>query len=572
MVIVGGLIVLGFAWLVITALLARSQLQDVRADLHKMRAQIAQGDLSGARSTARDLSAHAARAHGLTTGPVWATVSAVPGAGSPATTLRAMTAQVDRLAHTALPALVHASKTLDPSALRTGSGAIDVGRLAAAAPDLDAALTDVNRAVGTVASRPADSWLGSVDAGRASLLRELRGAAGSLGSFDLAAHVGPPMLGADGPRRYFVAFQNDAEARGTGGIPGAFAIVRADHGAITFERFLSDSVLHGRIPTGLDFGTGYDSVYGNAETTRLYVNSNLSPNFPYAARIWLAMWRQRTGEKLDGAVAVDAGALADLLRVTGPATLPGGAKVTGGNVVTLTERRVYAKYPALSANDQRKHYLLSIAEAASHKLLKAPGSVKLLHALAKAVSDRRLLLYSANGAEESRLGRSAVAGAIARTSGPYAGLSIVNDAGNKLDYYLDRSLDWHRSGCGSRRAVTVTVRLTNNAPASGLSTYVTARHDRHSYPVRPGDNRLEVSYYASAGAELQSVQLDGAPATAGTGADLGHPVFSVDVEVPRGRTTTVVLHLVEPGRPGPVQVLRQPLVRPLRVSAHDSSC
>jgi len=47
-------------------------------------------------------------------------------------------------------------------------------------------------------------------------------------------------------------------------------------------------------------------------------------------------------------------------------------------------------------------------------------------------------------------------------------LSIVNDGGNKLDYYLERSLTWTRTGCGPTRATTVTVTLTNNAPATGL--------------------------------------------------------------------------------------------------------
>jgi len=58
---------------------------------------------------------------------------------------------------------------------------------------------------------------------------------------------------------------------------------------------------------------------------------------------------------------------------------------------------------------------------------------------------------------------------------------------------------WRRTGCGSTRQTTVTITLTNNAPASGLSPYVTGRIDSHSYPVKRGDNRLEVSYLATQG-------------------------------------------------------------------------
>jgi hypothetical protein len=118
----------------------------------------------------------------------------------------------------------------------------------------------------------------------------------------------------------------------------------------------------------------------------------------------------------------------------------------------------------------------------------------------------------------------------------------------------------------------VTVRLTNNAPASGLPHYVTSRSDLHSYPTKPGDNRLLVGYYATDGAQMSSVTVDGRPATASPGADLGHPVFTVDLELPRGTTRTVVFHLTEPGTAGPPLVLRQPLVRPLHVAIHDAHC
>ncbi len=49
------------------------------------------------------------------------------------------------------------------------------------------------------------------------------------------------MLGAQGTRRYMMAFENNAEARGLGGLPGAYAILRADHGKVSFERFGTDN-------------------------------------------------------------------------------------------------------------------------------------------------------------------------------------------------------------------------------------------------------------------------------------------------------------------------------------------
>jgi hypothetical protein len=71
---------------------------------------------------------------------------------------------------------------------------------------------------------------------------------------------------------------------------------------------------------------------------------------------------------------------------------------------------------------------------------------------------------------------------------------------------------------------------------------------------------------------MNSVTAHGKPTTASSGTELGHPVFTVDLELPRGTTTTVVFHLTEPAGSGAPIVLRQPLVQPLRVTLEDARC
>ncbi len=572
MVLLGGAVVLCGLWVLITGLLARGQLDTVRNEVRQLRTQLSAGDFTAARATAHDIATHAHTAHLLTTGPVWATLAAVPQGGEPFATIRSVTAEADVVGHDALPALVSASSGIDPATLRRADGSFDLDRIAAAAPALDTAASTIGAATTVIAHSHAHTWLSPVDSARSDLLGQLESLRQTLIAADVAAHVVPTMLGADGPKRYFMAFQNPAEARGTGGLPGAFAIVSADHGRLRFLRFEPDSTLT-VVPVNVDFGKDYAQLYQNGLTEKQYGNSNLTANFPYAAQIWLAMWKKYSGQQLDGALAVDPQALSYLLAVTGPATLPDGSKITASNIVPLTESTAYAKFPHAAQEGARKQYLLDIAKSVSEKVLTGhPDTSSLLRAGGRAVGERRLLAWSADPAVEDQLSRTAISGAIPDTAAPYAGLSIVNDGGNKLDYYLDRSLRWQRSGCGSQREVTVTVTLTNNAPASGLPSDVIARSDRHSYPVRPGDNRLVVGYYATRGAQLSSVTVDGSPATAGVGAERGHPVFTVDLELPRAQSRTIVLHLLEPGTAGPPLVLRQPLVRPLHVTVEDASC
>jgi Protein of unknown function (DUF4012) len=571
--IIGGAIAVAAAWIVVTGLMARSQLNQARAAVEQLRAQIAAGDLNGARVTAAALGRRAHRARELTTGPAWATAAALPVGGDPLQVIRGVTASVDAVGRNALPQLVTATQRLDPATLRHADGSIELAAIANAAPALEAATQTFTAANSSITALPKHTWLPSIDAARADVLSQMSSLGHAVTSADLAVRILPPMLGADGPKRYFVAFQNDAEARGTGGLPGAFAIAQAEGGRLRFVRFESDAALAG-VSADVDFGAAYKQLYDGAATTTLYGNGNLSPHFPYAARIWSSMWQKASGERVDGVVAVDPTALSYLLSVTGPVTLPDNTRLSATNVVSLTQSTVYAKFPrAIADLPARRKYLLKIAKAASTKVLGAHvDTTALVQAAGKAADERRLLVWSADSAAEALIQQTSVSGAIPVTPAPYVGLSIVNDGGNKLDYYLDRTLTWQRSGCGATRQVTVRITLTNHAPASGLPKYVTYRSDRHGYPAKPGDNRLEVSYLATTGAVMRSVSVDGRAATAGVGAEQGHPLYTVDLELPRGTSRTIVLHLVEPAGTGSPIVLRQPLVRPLTVTLDEARC
>ncbi len=569
MVIVGGLILLAGVYLVVTALLARRQLEAVRDEVRQLRVQISAGKLDAARATARQIAGHAGTARTYTAGPVWALAADLPAGGAPLKTVRTITDQVNVLGTQVLPQVITATRELDPSALRESDGSIDLARIQAIAPSLHTADRAMTRATARISARPTSTWLGPVDSARTQLLTQMLSLGKTLRSADLATRIAPPMLGADGVKRYFVGFQTDAEARGTGGLPGAFAILRADRGTITIERFESDSYLTG-VSSGLDFGAAYNQLWSRSKPYDEYVDSNSSAHFPYAARIWAAMWQRKTGQRLDGALAVDPEALSYLLAVTGPATLPDKTVISASNIVQFTQQTLYARY---SANPgQRKKVLLAVARAASDKILDFRGSTTaLVRAGGKAGAQRRLLVYSAAPGVEADLQQTSLSGAVLPSAGPYVNLVVNNGAGNKLDYYLDRRLTWTRTGCGQRRLVTVTVTLTNTAP-TGLPPYVIERNDHPPYRTGKGDTRLGVYYYGTTGAFLQSATLDGKRALVGEGSEQGHPVFYADVEMPRGKARTLVLHFIEPAGTGAPTVLRQPLIRPLSVAVRDQSC
>jgi hypothetical protein len=557
------------AWLGTTALLARASLTQARDDVLTVRSRLQTADLAGARQQAQDLRGRVGRAHWLTRGPVWRGMAAVPVVGEPFRSVRGLTGALQILGQQAVPALLTASDHIDPTSLRDAQGRIAVDRVAAAAPALASASAAVDEAVARVSALPGHTWLSSVDEARALLLRELAPAAGDLRAAQEATDLIPVLFGEN--KTYLLAYQNNAEARGTGGMPGAFALARVHDGRFALTQFAGEGALAGATAQ-VQLGREYDLLYPQHVTQRIYQDANLSPHFPYGAAILASMWQQRFGDKIDGVIAVDPVVLGYLLRASGPTTLADGTVVSADNVVALTEAQAYVKYPG-GPDNGRRAYLAQIEQAVSaHILGSDTHPAELLRGLRRAIDERRLLVWSADPALQQRLAHTAVSGIIPTTTAPYVGVSVVNGGGNKLDYYLDRSVTWQRAGCGAKRAVRVAITLTNNAPAN-LPPYVTSRSDRHSYPVRPGDNRLAVSYLATAGALMESVSLDGKPWTAEIGRERGHSVFRVDVELPRGASRTVVLQLIEPSGNGlaPI-VFKQPLVRPETIRLQDATC
>ncbi|MGY6024244.1 DUF4012 domain-containing protein [Streptomyces spinosirectus] len=562
-----------------TGWFARSDLLAAQEDLKALRESVAtstapastMGVAAGAPAESdqerltRSAAAHAARAHHLTTGPAWYTAAHLPLVGGPLETVRGIARVSDRLTNGVLPPLARAVPQLTASA-HTGGIPHVLTELEGQAP----AFTRAARVAAEVREEahrlPGSTWLPPVDRARTQLADELDRLVPQTGDAAVATRVMPSMLGMHGPRRYFLAFQNTAEARGTGGLPGAFAVLRADRGRLSFEHFGNNTEMGGHAAVNL--GAEFDAQYGNNQPESVWANANMSPHFPYAARIWTGFWRDQSGQRLDGAFAIDPGTLGLLLSATGPARLPDGTELTADNAVDVTERAAYAKFDDVA---RRKAYFVEAARAAAGRLMTAVDDSRQIPALLSALRDvqraGRLQVWSAHANEQRLLESRPFSGALPDTPGPFAGLVVNNAAGTKLDYYLDRSLAWAPGACtDTGRSVTATMTLTNRAPVSGLPEYVTQRVDYPPYRTRPGDNRLIVTYYASTGARLTGAALDGRPVHPIPGTERGHPTYTLDLELPRQSSRTLVLHLDEPAADGAPTVLRQTLVTPTQVT------
>lgn len=557
------LVVLGVVWIVVTGLLARRDVDRVRGDLAALEADFVAGRETAAATLVHSMQGDATAAHTRTTGPAWWLAAQIPGLGQPLDTSRQATTLLQAATRDVLPPVGRAAQALDPPLLRTGTDAIDLTRLTQATAPLQAADDATKPVLARSRALPSGGWLSTVTNQRNALVDDLSRLQHGLSLLTTASRLLPEPLGADGVRRYFVAFENDAEARGIGGLPGSFALLTADHGRIRLSHFSSDDALIGTHAT-VNLGRAFHAFYGsdpefNPETD--IRDSDRSPHFPDAAKIWMSMWQQRYHQRLDGAIATDPATLGYLLGATGSVTLANGNVLNSSDSVKFFESVIYQAF-AHDLAGRKAYQNLAARAIASHVLSASSQQLPAVAgALQRAASQRRLLVYTGDPAVESAIARSPVSGTIPQTTRPFLDVVVNNISGTKLDYYLDRTVTYSRKSCAAGPA-TVTVTLHNGAPKSGLPPYVVAKGASYAPPIA-GESYMLVSLYSTAHASVNRAQLDGKVAYISSDSEQGHPVTTTEVDLLPGQTQTLTFYVHEPTATGQMIALSQPLVRPL---------
>jgi hypothetical protein len=326
----------------------------------------------------------------------------------------------------------------------------------------------------------------------------------------------------------------------------------------------------------------YVSRYGPLGAFDTAVNVNLSPDLPVVSRVVAARWRAQTGEVVDGVIAVDALALASILRGSGPVQLPGGQQLAPEELpeyLAVGQYRDFAPQrpgDGIDRTQARKEALDDVALAAARRLTTGRGDTgSLIRGLVDAVRSGHLRMASDDPRLADGLRGSGLDGSLPSGDAPVAFPVVFNSSGGKLDHFLDRSVRYDSGACRSgRRASRVTLTLTNRAPASGLPPYLTTsivnRAQRQSVV-----NRLTVQVFGTRGALLGNARIDGRRVPSGslvTTTEAGLSVWHMLLELPPDQPRTVVLELDEPAVSGAPRIPEQPLSRPLVRQINWTAC
>ncbi|HVU74090.1 MAG TPA: DUF4012 domain-containing protein [Mycobacteriales bacterium] len=588
--LVAGLIVLVLTWAGWKLLTVRNQLLTAKTQISDARAMANDGHLDDATELLRHLRSHTRTAVSAANDPLLRGAAHLPLFGSSFTEIRTVARTVDDLAAQALPDALAATDDLHGSSLRLPGDqkGVNLDKVRDAATRLDRVVGKVAASTATLQATPSSTALPGLSSARHELLGQIADLSDELDRLDRISRLAPAMLGADGPRTYFLALENSAESRGAGGIVGAYGIVRVDHGRIDITDKGGDAklvdpgkhVVHVS-PEYDDHGWGaYDCERGTKDPcySDIWRDATFSPHFPDVVSVLAQLYANANpGQHLDGVLALDPAAAGAIVKATKPLVLGDGTTLQGDDVARYMETGIYEKYPGGLESErlERQKLVSDLEEGVIDAALKNDSPGSLLSVLGNAAGAGHLRFGSTHADEEDVLSGLAIGGAIPDTAGPFLGVAFQNGAGDKLDAFLKSDITWKAGACGSpTREVTATVQLTNTAPASGLPEYVnggataTGRLPNGTYLFRHNDpnalppyqDRLTVGIYGSVGASV----------TSASDSIITHPLYSSQkhpfvlgftVLPPAGGTSTFTVTWTEPSA-GPVH---HPVITPLPI-------
>lgn len=465
---------------------------------------------------------------------------------------------------------VTTATTADYRDLKAEGGVVDLARVTSLqAPVRDSADT-VNAAVASVAEVRSPWLLGLVTTQLDEFDEKLADAASQTELAAQALEIAPALLGADGPKHYFVSFSTPAESRPGGGFVGAYGLLRADRGDL---ELLESGDLAPLNPEGGVSGGGYafepppgwQERYGSYFTNVFLGNHAASPDWPTDASVIAQLFPQTPGGlPVDGVIYADPAALAAFLQLTGPIEVEGiDGPLNAENAEQYLLRDQYEIYEGTEERGERKELLGDVARVTFDALTSRPlpGVTTLTEVLGPAVAQGHLRVSVFEPTAQAFLDEIDLSGRWeVRPGADVLSVRSANLLANKIDAFLFRDVDVATSldpETGELRS-TVTVTLRNDAPEEANDYLI-----GNELELPSATNLQVVGLYSPH--RLAGASLDGEPAGVNTQSEFGVKVFSAPVELAPGQTRTLVFELegaVDPTVPYLLDVLPQALANP----------
>ena len=460
----------------------------------------------------------------------------LPFVGRQVQSVRALTGGASKVVHVGVRAMEQSTKELDAKTAHGPERVALLERLGEIGRQASADLHGVGLG-------PGQALVGPLADARHKFARQLHKAQRTMRDVDLASTGVAEM--AKGPSKYLLLAANNGEMRAGSGMLLSAGVLTVDQGRFTLGQMVSVTDLAlppGAVPLGGDYG----ARWGWLDPTQEWRYLAMSPQFDVTGSLAAQMWKAKTGEDVDGVLALDPVALRALVKVSGPVNV-GGTQIDEGNVVKEILLQQYLDHPAsvagsesdLPLNDQRRERNGVIARAIVDQLDRVGWNIAdLVDDLRGAARGRHVLFWSSKPTQQRAWRAAGVSGVLPRDGFMVA---VQNRSGNKLDQFLPVAVTiaHHRVSGGSE--VTAKIVIANFTPTAGLNRYVEGPFDE---TFAAGEYRgilaVNIPGYAS------GIHLDGGEQTVAAGPDGSTRVVGVTIRLLRGTAGTYTLRFKVP--------------------------
>jgi hypothetical protein len=340
-----------------------------------------------------------------------------------------------------------------------------------------------------------------------------------------------------GKKPWFVAFQNLAEVRGTGGMIGSYALIESTG--------LSASVIDaGPNEQLLNLGpVNYSSL---PIDTRLTLGAdqtdwrdlNALPHVPYSGRQIFDSWYSLNDQELAGVIFVGQGLVANLIALVGDVKVD-DVVLSRENTVEFLSKEIYLRFDNPEQKDQ---FIIEVLGAVLSKLdSQTPDFRSFLESVLYPDSADRLAVWSSTPKLQSILEVGGVAGLVDSRDSSSIFLAFNNAAGNKLDAYtkIKTKLNW----CEPLGQVSIEIELTNSVIQSALTDFVAPSIIGTQGKVLPkGSNKTQVLIYSPKNSELNEIFIDGQGGSAGFFEDRDREVLAILVDLAPNVTKNILIN------------------------------
>lgn len=475
-------------------------------DAQALKAAAQAGDDATTRDALDALRTHSAGAADRVESPVWSLMTKVPFFGDDARGVRVVSDVVSDLAHNGIGDLVETATDLE--SLLPTNGRIDLARVESLQAPVAQGREALESAEERLAGEDPTGFVSRLKVEYRDLQSQISEAADVMAIADRTAQVLPPMLGSDGPKRYVLVIQNNAEIRATGGLPGAVSVIETDGGAVAMTQQIAGNSIPEQPKPLIPVTKEEQRVYGD-HLWAWFLDANMTPDFPRTAELMRAHW-ELAQDPIDGILSLDPVTLSYILEATGPVQVR-DVTLSSDTAVDELLHQVYLRYPDPADQDV---YFREVAQVIFQKVASGGASpTALMRALVKGTDEHRVYVHSFDESVQADLAGTPIAGEVPdeATDRPDVIVTMNDGTGAKMSYFLRYDVEVDATSCiNGVQGLTAKVHLRSDAPADAatLPDYVTGGED---YGIPRGAQLVGVRIYSPIGGDITDLKINGQP-------------------------------------------------------------